>query len=274
MIEIYYYSGTGFTLNAAKLFANELKEEVRLVPMLGAFNSGLTESEAENVGLFMPMHAGTIPLFCKKFLENFKFTRAKYIFSLITSGGASTKIHKDIDHLLKKQKKNLAAYQFVVTPNTFDPVFKVPLDEKTLRERDNIGQDIKNFAGVVSDRKHEIRLKYRNRIVENFVFPLVKLINHATDYFWLQNCFCANDKCIGCGKCETLCLSGKIKMKDGRPLWQKDVSCQYCLACLHFCPVEAVQISSKKDLPPGRIFCKDISTKELRAQKEYVREEV
>jgi formate hydrogenlyase subunit 6/NADH:ubiquinone oxidoreductase subunit I len=61
----------------------------------------------------------------------------------------------------------------------------------------------------------------------------------AKDYFY------ANSKFIGCGTCEKVCLPGKIKMVDKKPVWQRNVKCYFCYAYLNYCPLKAVQIKSK-----------------------------
>lgn len=56
--------------------------------------------------------------------------------------------------------------------------------------------------------------------------------------------FYSDSKCVGCGTCEKVCSSGKIRMSDNKPLWQNDVQCFSCHACLNYCPEQAVQIKS------------------------------
>jgi ferredoxin len=58
--------------------------------------------------------------------------------------------------------------------------------------------------------------------------------------------FYADSKCTGCETCEKVCLSGKIKTVDAKPVWQKDVKCFFCYACLNYCPTNAVQIKSTR----------------------------
>lgn len=60
--------------------------------------------------------------------------------------------------------------------------------------------------------------------------------------------FYSDSKCVGCGTCEKVCLSGKIKMVDGNPVWQKDVKSFFCHACLNYCPEQVVQIKSSRFL--------------------------
>ncbi|WP_446897068.1 EFR1 family ferrodoxin [Clostridium sp. LBM24168] len=52
--------------------------------------------------------------------------------------------------------------------------------------------------------------------------------------------FHADGKCIGCGKCEAVCLISDIRMDKGRPAWQHK-RCMQCCACINRCPVKAIQ---------------------------------
>jgi ferredoxin len=65
------------------------------------------------------------------------------------------------------------------------------------------------------------------------------------EYDGAKNYFFADSKCVGCGTCEKVCLSNKIKMVDKKPVWKKNVKCYMCYACLNFCPEQSVQIKSK-----------------------------
>jgi ferredoxin len=66
----------------------------------------------------------------------------------------------------------------------------------------------------------------------------------VAEYVGGVNYFYSDDQCTGCGVCAKVCLSGKIRMVDEKPLWQKSILCYMCYACVNFCPREAVQIKS------------------------------
>ncbi|MDO9045793.1 MAG: 4Fe-4S dicluster domain-containing protein [Methanobacteriaceae archaeon] len=68
----------------------------------------------------------------------------------------------------------------------------------------------------------------------------------VSEYTGGVNYFCSDFKCTGCGTCEKVCLSDKIKMMDNKPVWQKDVFCYMCYACVNLCPAQSVQIN---DIP-------------------------
>ena len=56
--------------------------------------------------------------------------------------------------------------------------------------------------------------------------------------------FFADEKCIGCGKCASICPAGAIEMVDGRPAWTKS-KCLKCCGCINRCPVSAIQYGKK-----------------------------
>jgi len=61
----------------------------------------------------------------------------------------------------------------------------------------------------------------------------------------------SDENCVGCGTCERVCPMNNIKIVDGKSIIG-DV-CTTCLACFHWCPVEAIYMS-KADMfgRPGK----------------------
>lgn len=93
-----------------------------------------------------------------------------------------------------------------------------------------------------------------------------------SEYIGGVNYFYADSRCIGCGICEKVCLSKKIKMNDKKPIWQKKVLCYMCFACLNFCPEKSIQV---EDIPGVKSYTKEngryphpyASVKDISAQK-------
>ena len=55
--------------------------------------------------------------------------------------------------------------------------------------------------------------------------------------------FRVDPSCTHCGICAKVCPVGNIVMKDGRPTWSD--KCEQCMACLQWCPVEAIQFGRR-----------------------------
>lgn len=79
--------------------------------------------------------------------------------------------------------------------------------------------------------------------------------------------FYADSDCTSCGLCEKICLSKKIKMTDGKPVWQKNIQCYYCYACFNYCPVQSILIKDAYTEKNGRYHHPEISAMDVAKQK-------
>ena len=67
-----------------------------------------------------------------------------------------------------------------------------------------------------------------------FSFPHIATMDRD---FWVDA------KCSGCGTCAKVCPVGNIVMAEGRPHWRH--ACVQCLACIQWCPTQALQYGKK-----------------------------
>jgi len=87
------------------------------------------------------------------------------------------------------------------------------------------------------------------RLKSAVVSPLFNRFARRTEPFF------ATDACTACGLCERICPRGCITVTD-KPAWSG--SCLQCLACLHRCPVRAVQYGKSTE-GKGRYVHPDLS---------------
>ena len=102
---------------------------------------------------------------------------------------------------------------------------------------------------------------------DNFLFKqLAMLVNNS----WLKTVhgkdenFFVDDNCTSCGICEKVCPVNNISLVEGKPQWQH--RCQQCLACIQFCPEEAIQYGAKT-AKRQRYHQPDIKLKDIMAQR-------
>lgn len=267
--EIFYYSGTGFSLKAVKMIAMQLEGEVKITPIVGAMKESKKRSDAARIGFVFPMHAFGLPNFAVEFLKSYNFGTPEYTFALITRGGAPTRMHKEMEKMLKPHGLKLNAFAYATAPNTFDTVFKIHKqpDPEVQKAQECFEEDIAAFAKRIANKETFYDLGYRDRFSEYIMFPFMRWLSKRTRYFSLEKDFYTDERCTSCGMCENMCLSGKIKMQEGRPYWQDDVSCQFCLACLQLCPAKAIQVKETKSHEEDRIYEKNVDRSEIAAQK-------
>ena len=62
-------------------------------------------------------------------------------------------------------------------------------------------------------------------------------------FFVKANAFAASSACIGCGQCAKRCPMNNITLKDSKPVWGRN--CTHCMACICYCPKEAIEYGKK-----------------------------
>lgn len=242
--EIYYFSGTGNSLHAAK----ELKKripEAELIPIVSLLNRDIVKTCEETVGFIFPVHLMMAPKAVRTFIEKLDL-QADYIFAVATRGGSRTRAFEDLEKILKKHGKNLDSC-FTLNMANNDPKFE-NWHQTTEDEMAKLESELQNRLNLVGDfvRNKE---KYKEedthfKVQTPFFSVLSPFLPVLNRFFSIE--FYSNSRCSGCGTCEKVCLSGKIKIVDEKPVWQDDVQCYFCNACLNYCPQRAVQIKSKR----------------------------
>ena len=71
-------------------------------------------------------------------------------------------------------------------------------------------------------------------------------------FFVKAEAFRATEACIGCGKCVELCPLNNIHLENGKPVWGKN--CTHCMACICYCPKEAIEYGKKSKGKPRYHF--------------------
>ncbi|MDF2504110.1 EFR1 family ferrodoxin [Clostridium sp.] len=265
--QIFYFSGTGNSLYIAKELAKEISNTT-LQPIISVLSMDKIVIEAEKIGFVFPIHAFSIPEPVKQFLKRVNIKTNSYIFAVATRGGSPCRVFKEIDKILEKKDKKLDAQFFINMPNNYLPIFEVAPQEEILKlqgeTKDRIGF-IKDI--IINNKESKEKDSHGSFIEENILFPVLTQVFHKTGYFNTQNKFYSDDKCTSCKICSEICLSGKIKMKDGKPKWDKNIQCTYCFACIHYCPVKAIQIKNTKTNVRGRYHHEGIDGGDIASQK-------
>lgn len=266
-IQIYYLSGTGNSLHVARELEKRL-DGVELIPIISVLKNQRSVTTAETIGLIFPIHNLSVPILVKRFLEKADLKSAKYIFAIATRF-CSDAVFSSIDEILKKQNKFLDAYFSVEMPCTYIPIFTLPSQSEIARMEKELLKRLDEIQKIVlskqTDREKDDRLVF---VLGHILYPLITAFMFTFRFPDMARSFYADSKCNGCGLCEKVCLSERIVMKDGKPVWLNSIDCVYCFACLHYCPVEAVQIKGRKTTIKGRYHHSEIKAADIVRQKQ------
>lgn len=260
--DIFYFSGTGNSLFVAKGLQSRIPGS-NIIPIASLMKKKNIDSSADTIGFVFPVHALTIPIVVRRFIKKLNIINGKYIFAVATREGTIFRGFKIIDQLLKRKKRRLGSHFILNMYNNDSRHGKyivparediVSLEKVVLEKLDHI-KNVIITKGISLEKDTGFKIQTASNPVAGFLIEktVIFLMNIA-EYFGGVNYFYHDDKCNGCGICERVCLSKKIRMINKKPAWQKDILCYMCFACLNYCPKTAVQIH---DIPGVRSYSKE-----------------
>lgn len=234
---IFYFTGTGNSLFAAKRIHEELNHEIiDISRAVEEKKFSYILSENEGVGFVIPVYYYGIPSIVEDFIRNLdlKYTGSPFIFSVMTCGASIGGADRMLKGMLKDREMKLSA------------VYSLPMVDNFI-----FGYDLADQADqVIALNNAESKLKYimksiqvrgtsdksstvLDRMLTGIAYPLYRKGRKTKKFY-------SDDKCTSCSLCEEICPANAIKMVDGKPEWIKE-QCIHCVACINRCPVNAIQ---------------------------------
>jgi len=240
---IYYFTGTGNSLAAAKKIAGPLGD-CDIVPVASfADSTGPVVPDAERVGLVCPVYFAGLPAMAATFAERLDLAAAGYVFSVVThGGGGGAAALRQLDGILRdKAGRGLDAGFAVSMPGNYIQMHDSPAGEKRDRLLEAADAELDRIVGRIGE---EERVSLPNspvaRIVRALTYPWFRSHVHGND-----RKFTVSEACTSCGTCAAVCPAGNIDMVGGKPVWNH--RCELCCGCIHLCPAEAIQAGSRTE---------------------------
>lgn len=256
---IFYFSGTGNTEWAARYIAEQIGE--RLIDMAKEVNGEClyTLNDNERIGFCFPVHGWQPPNIVKRFVGKLAFENAghNYCYALCTCGDS-------VGHTMKMLKKRLSGCGLelhssfsLIMPESYVclPFMYTDTEE---READKIAMaktDIADYADIIKNRVKGVERLVKGVAPLLFSYVIGAYFNKMmiTDKPFAVD----TDKCMGCGKCVSVCPTGNIvPAADKTPVWKHDGSCTCCLACYHHCATHAINYG-KRTKKRGQYYFKE-----------------
>ncbi len=234
---LFVYTGTGNSLWIARSLALELKEaDLEFMPYL----SKDFTVEAERIGIIFPVHIWGLPMRVIRFIRHLQVKPGAYVFALAVNAGQPAATLLQMRKLMSARKLSLALGCSFVLPSNYIPWGGPgPVDTQQKRFKD-AREKVKNIAGSVLRAKR--KKPEKGPLWQNIVFSWIyKMTFNQVPK--LDGKFRVDDKCNGCGICSKVCPAGNISMINKKPAWLH--RCEQCLACIQWCPQEALQYGKK-----------------------------
>ena len=236
---IIYFSGTGNSGYCAKkisCLAGDVCVDAN--HLIKGGKKGDFTSEEPYV-FVAPTYSWQMPRIFTAFIKRSSFKGNKNAYFVMTCGddiGNAGKYNEALCEELGFTYKGTAA---VKMPENYIAMFDSPSLEESLeiiKASDKPLEEIsKTIAtgGTLTAENGGIAGKLKSGIVNKAFYALcVK-----------SKSFYADSKCTSCGKCEKECPTNTVKLVDGRPVWSE--GCTHCMACISYCPAEAIEYGKK-----------------------------
>ena len=256
---IYYFTGTGNSLAAAKKIAASLGD-CELVPIASLQKiTGDITPPAERVGILCPVYFSGLPSMVALFAGHLDLTAAKYVFAVVThgGGGGSAALHQ-LDSMLRKRRLD-AGFE-VAMPGNYILMYSSPTGKKQEEILARADAQIAGITGPVTRcERRALPSSLITRLLHALIYPWFRSHVHTDD-----KKFTVTNKCTSCGSCAAICPADYIEMVDGRPVWKHH--CELCCGCFHLCPAGAIQ-AGKKTEGRARYHNPEVSIPELKARR-------
>lgn len=228
MKTLYVFSATGNSLTTAKILAE--KCQARLISV--ASTRVLTEihDDSEEIGFVFPVYYGNMPYPVREMITKMTFRPDTYIFTVATYRGHAGDVAKRMDALLQTRKQKLSLSLGLPMPgNSFINKPEVDAEYLTL-QKENIEKLLPHlWAKEVNDYSSDGMIKETPIDIANNFRGII-----------------AEDICIGCGRCVRICPMDNITLTNGKAVIGNN--CATCLACFHWCPIEAIYMSKQENI--------------------------
>ena len=258
---IYYFTGTGNTLAAARALAAELGD-TKLVPMRQAIYFGAYTPRADAIGIAFPVYFLDMPALVRQFVSGILFTGEPYIFGLATYGERPGGALFRLAELMEEKRYTLSAGYALEMPENFIGPVNLMGDAGQREEKyADMKRRIPKIAQAIRERTVSVP-EGNNSGLLRFGGDLSRKL--ATEVYQTPRRFHATGVCNRCGTCGRICPTRNITVTKDGVSWGD--GCTQCYACIHWCPTGAIEIGGRTTGKP-RYHHPDVNLMDMLVQR-------
>ena len=239
--KIFVFTATGNCLKIAEKLSENIpdSEIIRLTADTPYYDA----SGDDIVGIVYPVYCGNAPEIARRFVSNMGLSDSTYFFGVATHGGHVVIGSIQIADILNK--RGHARYGLFDIEMVHNGAFIAPVPEADEIRR--ITDEAYRRAELTAARINAGELntipdaaETIEKISEN---PMAKMVVFSFDPNRMGKDYYLSGECIRCGNCERVCPMANVTLTDSGPVWGD--KCELCMACLQWCPKEAIQFVQK-----------------------------
>ena len=245
---ILYFSGTGNSKYVAQRMAEALNQSpLSMNDRIRSHDTSPVETD-ERLVIVTPTYAWRIPRVVSEWLGKTELTGAERIWFVMDCGseiGNAAGYNRQL--AAQKQLQYMGTAQ-IIMPENYIAMFNAPRKEQA---KSIVEQAEPELQKVLTRLKAGQQFPApRENLYDRFMSGPVNPVFYR--FFVKADAFWATEACIGCGKCVELCPLNNIHLENGKPVWGKN--CTHCMACICYCPKEAIEYGKKSRGKPRYHF--------------------
>lgn len=232
---VLYFSGTGNSKYVAQRISEETQDKLLSINERIKNDDIRPIEMGENVIIVVPTYAWRIPVVVKNWLINTSFIGAKNFWFVMTCGDNIGNADEYNRKLCKIKNVRYMGTAQIRMPENYIAMFDVPVAEKARHIIEKSEPNIEALCKLIETRE---------QFASQQITPHDRLLSSVINAFFYPFCvkaksFTADEKCVSCGKCAAVCPLNNIKIANGKPVWGN--RCTHCMACICYCPTEAIE---------------------------------
>ena len=255
---IFYFSGTGNTLWAARQIAEATGERLLSIADELRGDCHYELGDDERIGFCFPVHGWQPPHIVRQFIRQMKIERkgeghdgntrpkAPYVFVLCTCGDSIGRTIEMLQSELKPLGLTIDSAFSLIMPESYVclPFMYTDTPQREREKTTQAAADLERYIPMVV--KRESGHTHTTRGVTPWTFSHVIGAYFNSQMITDRKFRVDAAKCIHCGRCSQVCPTGDLYLEADEgdaptlPHWRHDGSCTCCLACYHHCPVHAI----------------------------------
>ncbi|MCL2390902.1 MAG: EFR1 family ferrodoxin, partial [Endomicrobia bacterium] len=197
----------------------------------------------KTIGLAFPIACWNTYPFVRRFIRNLPQAFGAEIFIFSTMGDSSLKAAANVGEILKDKGYSVIAAKGFKMPNNW---LGLQSEEKNSLKKEKAFKEITAFANNIINETAKPEM---TNVFFKFCFAVTSFITNLWESALSQKIIglkAAQDKCIKCGLCVSICPVKNISMKV-YPVFDGN-KCQLCLRCISYCPQNAIisRVTGKK----------------------------
>lgn len=248
---IIWFSGSGNSLSVARTLAEKTQDTLLHLNDAPAANL----SGEKVIGLVYPTYSYDAPLKIKEMLGTISFPKDAYLWIVVTCGSTPGNSIFTVRKILHQQGVVVVYSRIISMPDSSAISFGNDAQAQN-KKLEAVPALLEEIAGEINGRvrrlEHAGRTFSGTTVNSKLFFPIATAAVK-------QNV--NTEKCIGCGICAKVCSNGNIAVIDKKA--KVGPHCTQCLACVHFCPQQAMEIRHRPTKKENQYHHPDVKVKDL-----------